>query len=214
MFGMFGELNDCTSQVEDYRLDNAGDYMALVSSGLKKGQEYPARPTDQDGDEDDDFELFYGVKNDPNYKKLNMSGLGCGADCNCSCNKGMSGDLGPNYGAWPPGPKPDPYKWTSPDDETWTRILFDGKWMYQSSKDERMYISASNLYDIMGVKKDPDTLLAVGPIPGKLSEKEEETPWQKINKNKIAGIGVGWLAIGIAGIALLSDKKKTKRRSR
>lgn len=213
MFGMFGELSDCTTQVADYRLDNAGDYMSLVSSGLKKGQDHPDRPKDDQGFDQDDFQVFYGVKSDPNYKNMTMSGLGCGDNCNCSCNqnKGM-GDysLGPNYGKWPPGPKPDPYKWTSSDGEAWTRMNLDGKWVYQSSKDDRMYISASNLYDLMGVKKDPDTLLAVGVIPGQLHEKEESA-WEKINKHKIAGIGAGWLALGVIGFCVLGDKKKTRR---
>ncbi len=146
MFGMFGEENDCTTLVEDYRLDNAGDYMTLVSSGMTVDSAPPIvpKPTDHG---DPEFELFYGVQNDPNYKKFKegLSGFG-GLGCNCQ-NKpnmnGLSGSLGPNYGAWPPGPRPDPYKWTAPNGITWTLILLDGKWVYQSSRDKRMFITTS-----------------------------------------------------------------------
>lgn len=183
MFGLFGEEpleenqpqpHECTTQVEDYRLDNAGDYMRLVSSGI--------------------------------------SGLACGADCDCPCNKnkinglGSLNDnfnLGPNYGVWPPGPKPEPYMWTAPNGGNWTRTLLDGKWMYQWSKDDRMYISASNLYDLMGVKKDPDTLLAVGKIPG-IPEPDEDKKYWHIGGHRIKPV---WAVLGAFALYCVFDKK-------
>lgn len=218
MLGFLGEDNnntDCTTLVEDYRLDHAGDYMGLVSSGLKKGEEYPA-PAPPVDHGDDDFELFYGVQNDPNYKnlKVGMDGLGCGADCDCTCNKnkGVSGlgnfSLGPNYGSWPPGPRPDPYRWHAPDGTTWTLIQLDGKWVYQSSKDKRLFITTSNLYDLMGVKKD-DNLLAVGPIPGE--PHPDSMPVHDWSNLQIAGIGAGWLLLGAVGIYVVMKRRKRGR---
>lgn len=282
MFGMFGEDHDCTTQVEDYRLDNAGDYLSMVSSGLTKN-DIPV-PTKGYHKDTDGFELFYGVKNDPNYQSFkehsllsglgddsnsvfdipqaiqnimqkypdtygnwvkfyddngnvnyrnkytkaiisaatfdlmrsgNMSGLGCGADCDCPCNKnkgvsGLRGDLGPNYGAWPPGPKPEPFKWKDPNGETYTRTLLDGKWMYQLESDPRLYISASNLYDQMGVKKDAN-LLAISPIPGS-PEPVEKFDWKHW---KIGNYGAGWVILGALGLySVLNVKNKTTRKIR
>ncbi len=160
MLGFIGEEHDCTTQVEDYRLDNAGDYMKLVSSGI--------------GD------------------------LSCGANCDCPCNKknisglgSLNGNLGPNYGSWPPGPKPIPERWTAPNGTTWARTLLDNKWMYRSSEDSRLYISASNLYDIMGLRKDENTLIPTGRIPGDMDD------WKNW---KIGGIGAGWVLLGAFGL--------------
>lgn len=209
MLGMFGEEHDCTGLVEDSRLSHAGDYMALVSSGMTKDSVPEIQtPPDYDGN---DFELFYGVMKNPQYKKKkveSLTGLGCGGDCNCSCSKDktVSGlgnfSLGPNYGAWPPGPKPEPAGWTAPNGVTWTLIKIDSKWVYQSSRDPRVVVTTSNLYDMMGVKKD-ENLLAVGPIPGE-PNKDPGDAWQNW---KIGGLGAGWVILGAIGVCALLKKK-------
>jgi len=203
MLGMFGEEHehDCTTQVEDYRLNHAGDYMALVSSGMAKNS---PEPEDEASFNAGEFEIFYGVQNSPGYKKKkveSLTGLGCGGDCNCSCNKDKSVSglgnftLGPNYGAWPPGPKPEPASWKAPNGVTWTLIKVDEKWVYQSSRDPRLIITTSNLYDLMGVKKD-ENLLAVGPIPG-TPNKNPADDWKNW---KIGGYGAGWVILGAIGV--------------
>lgn len=246
----------CTTLVEDYKLQNAGDYMRLVSSGMAKGYKSEGHPGA--AEEIGGFEIFYGVQSDPAYiamkkkskkkaKEKELSGfgnigfgfgeLGCGGDCACkSCSgnsmsglgcdgdtacakcseKSMSGfgalppgDLGPNYGVWPPGPKPEPYKWTSNDGTTYTLVQVDGKWMYQSSKNPRLFISTSNLYELMGVKTNPVTLVAVSDIPGEPHPEHgkihaEWSQWQ------IAGIGAGWVILGGIGayLAVRAYKKR------
>lgn len=223
----------CTTLVEDYKLQNAGDYMRLVSSGMAKGYKSEGHPGAVE--EIGGFEIFHGVQNDPAYlamkkksQKKELSGfgnlgfgfgeLGCDGDTACAKCSGKSmsgfgtlpaGDLGPNYGAWPPGPKPEPYKWTSNDGTTYTLIQVDGKWMYQSSKNPRLFISTSNLYEIMGVKKDPITLVAVSDISGEPHPEHgkmhaEWSQWQ------IAGIGAGWVILGGIGayLAVRAYKKR------
>lgn len=239
MLGMFGEDTDCTTMVEDYRLDNAQDYMRLVSSGMTlESKEMADKKIASGGN---DFELFYGVKNDPNYGRfkdglmsglLGLEDLGCGDDCQCkSCREkrgvaglgcegnptcecgggstvGFSGNLGPNYGAWPPGPQPEPYKWTDPRSRTtYTLVQIDGKWMYQSSRDKRLFITTSNLYELMGVKKDPETMLPTSPIPGeKSAEFQSSQGWSNW---QIAGIGAGWVIVaGIVGYAAYKGYQK------
>ncbi len=214
MFGLLGTSDNntaCTALVENYRLQNAGDYMALVSSGMTDDYSAPDKPIADHGN--DDFELFYGVQNDPNLKALQsagMDGLGCGDNCDCPCNKnkgvsGLAGNLGPNYGSWPPGPRPDPYRWRAPDGTTWTLVNLDNKWVYQSSKDRRMFISASNLYDLMGVKKD-DNLLAVGLIPGEPHpDAMARNDWSNWS---IAGIGAGWVILGAVGVYAYVQHRK------
>lgn len=108
---------------------------------------------------------------------------------------------GPN--AWPPGPRPDPYKWTDPKTSTtWTLVLLDGKWLYQSSKDQRYFISASNLYDLQGVHKDPDSGLALGPVRGTPHPDQE---WH-LSKWTIGGLGAGWVILGGLGLYSLLQK--------
>ncbi len=176
MIGYLGEdEGDCATQVEDYRLDNAGDYMRLVSSGIE-----------------------------------GLDALGCGANCDCPCNKKnisglgrlndvLAGNLGPNYGSWPPGPQPQPYRWTAPNGITWTQVLLDGKYMYKSSRDPRLFISTSNLYDMMGVPLNPQTLVAEGRIPGERIPAGWQT-WQ------IGGLGAGWAILGGIGAYYLFKK--------
>ncbi len=134
----FPGIADCSTQVADERLLYAGKYASYVH-GLEE-QSTGMYPTTMGT-----FE-----------QKMSMiSGLGCGADCNCPCNnKGVNG-LGDStltklrYNMWPPGPKPTPNEWNG-----WTLTLLDGKWMYQNPNDSRLYITPSNFYDLMGVNKD------------------------------------------------------------
>ncbi len=70
-------------------------------------------------------------------------------------SSGVSG-LGAVNVSWPPGPRPEPYKWTSNRGETYTLVLLDGAWRYKNSR-TGMFISPSNLYDIIGVPKDVNT---------------------------------------------------------
>ncbi len=181
MLGFIGDdTPGCTDYVENYRLDNAGDYMRLVSSGMK--------------------------------------GLGCGADCNCPCNKKSVSGLGrlndvlgavlpSTYGSWPPGPQPEPYKWTDQKTgTTWTLVKVDNHWMYQSSKDSRYYITPSNLYSVMGVKKDPDTFEPTGKIPG------EPNPGTLDWLNwKVGTLGAGWVLLGGVGLYMFLNRKKRGR---
>ncbi len=145
--------HDCTTPLEDLKLQHATDYMQLVSSGV--------------------------------------SGLGIEPNTN------------PAYGvkAWPPGPKPEPYKWKAPDGTTWTQVLLDGKWMYQWSKDKRMMISASNLYDLMGVQKDPETGMVISEIPGEA--KPVPFDW-----DRPFGVSIGWWALG--ALVVLSSKGRRR----
>ncbi len=230
MHGLFGDEPDCTTLVEDYRLDNAGDYMRLVSSGMTKKSKPRGHPKVAP-EQTDDFTLFYGVLNDPSFKKdktdEGMNGLGCGTDCDCPCNKnktmngfgmemlsrekaanffgGLAGNLGPSYGSWPPGPRPEPYRWKAPDGTTWTLVELDGKWMYQSSKNKRMFISTSNLYELMGIRKDPETMVVVEPIPGEHHKDPNESNWLAL---KIGGVGLGVLVLGGIGAYLILKKKR------
>jgi len=237
MLGMFGDADsDCTTLVEDYRLDNANDYMRLVSSGMTlESQEMADKKIANNGD---DFELFYGVKNDPSYGKYKegimsgLLGLGCGGDCQCASCKanrgvsgfgcegnptchcggastvGFSGNLGSNYSAWPPGPRPDPYKWTDPKSgTTYTLVMLDSKWMYQSSRDKRLFITTSNLYDLMGVKKDPETLTPTTPVPGEMHPDQIQA--QGWSNWQVAGVGAGWLIVaGLVGYAAYKGYKQ------
>lgn len=100
----------------------------------------------------------------------------------------------PLYSAWPPGPQPTPASWT--DDNTgttWTRVKLDGKWVYRSSRDPRFYIMTSELYELMGVPKNPETGFV------------EELPHQAYSfEFLIKKYGV-WILVG--GLALLLSKK-------
>ncbi len=241
MLGMFGEEHDCTAQVENYRLDNAGDYMSLVSSGMTGlGEDglptviipgYPKKYGNYvlttDGEKDDAGNTIYYYYNKYNGGKMstkdvldivrygasrNMSGLGCGENCDCPCNKNKISGLGEineyvksGYGAWPPGPEPTPYQWTAKDGSTWTRELIDGKWMYRWSTDPRLFVTVSNLYDMMGVQKDPGTLRAIGKVPGIPNEPMKPFDWQHW---KIGGYGAGWVILGAAGLLAIIQGKK------
>ncbi len=147
-------MDDCTTPLEDMKLQNANSYLEMVSSGL--------------------------------------TGLGAAVETN------------PAYGinAWPPGSKPEPYKWTAPNGVTWTQVLLDGKWMYRSSKDGRMFISASNLYDLMRVPKNPESGLAIGPIPGERAPVDYWDELQRVNPL--------WLAFGAFGVLLVFDEFKKR----
>ncbi len=253
MFGMFGEEHDCTTQVEDYRLDNAGDYMRLVSSGIKGLGDDPVTPFSETvnsvtdaitklisatkdvrprsygnwepyKDDYGDWRYFNrSTGGDMSLSQMksfrsarNMSGigdLGCGENCDCACNKKKNqisglGEINAyikqGYGAWPPGPEPTPYQWQAPDGSTWTRETIDGKWMYRWSKDPRMYITVSNLYDLMGVKKDPETLRPVSKIPG-IPKPKPPFDWANL---KIGNIGAGWMILGAVGLYAILEGKK------
>lgn len=104
------------------------------------------------------------------------------------------------YAAWPPGPQPTPKAWTDPKSgTTWTQDLIDGKWMFRSSKDSRLYITASNLYDLMGVQKNPVTGFAITPPMEEVVEEE----------SMIAGIKTKWWVLGgLGALILLGGKGK------
>ncbi len=195
-------MSDCTTPLEDMKLLNAKDYMALVSSGLsgfgddppsvfssqvqsitdvitaiaakfaprdgvskpRRGQryEYPWYP-------DWGTPAPAPVQNQPFVDPRFVSGLGIFTDELSGLGDADEVKTYPTYGvnSWVPGPRPEPLKWTNPSDGvTWSQKLVDGKWVYQSSKDERYYISTSNLYDLMRLHKNPESGLVTGPIPG------------------------------------------------
>jgi len=59
----------------------------------------------------------------------------------------------------------------------------------------------------MGVKKDPETLLAISPIPGDPNPKHDE--WKNW---KIGGISAGFVVLGGIGAYLAYKAHKKRRR--
>lgn len=105
------------------------------------------------------------------------------------------------YNAWPPGPRPMPEKWTDPSTKTtWTRVLLDAKWMYNSSADKRLFITASALYELIGVRKSNETGFAA----------KADIPQDPFSLTKWWGsLSNGWkVAGGAAVLYLLYGKKR------
>ena len=129
----YAGFDDTTTKLESERLLYAGKYASYVH-GL--------------GLEENSLGMY------PVSMISGMDGLGCGADCNCPCNKGVSciDGLGtePRYSMFPPGPRPDPYEWNE-----WKLVQLDGKWMYRNPRDSRLFVTPSNMYDMIGIPKDP-----------------------------------------------------------
>ncbi len=120
--------------------------------------------------------------------------------------------MGAWSGAWPPGPKPEPYKWTDPKSGvTWTLVALDLAWRYRSSKTGE-FISPSNLYDLMNIRKDPETgaSLPGQKIPG--TPNPEKVPPSFWDNWKIGGLSAGWVILG--GLGVYSLVKKYKKRGR
>ncbi len=181
-------ISDCTTPLEDMKLLNASDYMKLVSSGIGSYGPVMRQGNSNFGRRSNSPHLPWASGG---YTEPRLAGL---SDDDVETN--------PVYGinAWPPGPQPSPYKWSAPNGTTWTRVLLDGKWLYQSSKDARYYISASNLYDIMGVAKQPETGLAISPIPG------EEPPFSL--ERWLKKTNPGYLALGALAFFIMIDGVK------
>ncbi len=198
-------MKDCATPLEDARLLYADDYMAYVSSGVgEMGIDPPIFIRRQ----------FPGVPPAPpspapspkpplasKWGAVWFKGLLPTAITNPVPLRGLSGKTQDipvtqwGYAGWPPGPRPHPYKWTDPRTNiTWTRAVMDGKWLYQSSVDERYYITASNLYELQGLRKDTDGLIIDSP-KGTASEHW----WEK----EYFGVKAGWLAaLGVGGYLL------------
>lgn len=133
-------------------------------------------------------------------------------------SSGMTG-LGASPVSWPPGPRPEPYSWTDHNGTTWTLVLLDGKWMYRDGV-HNLYVSASNLYDMMGITKDTDGKPPEGAaVPG-ISHADKEAlskpPKKKgfdLTKLQLGGLGAGWLIVlGVGGYyAYKAAKRKLKR---
>lgn len=200
-------LKDCTTPLEDFRLLYSKDYMRLVSSGIgdmgidrpimigpysgmtltrprlpPRTPPIPSIPTTRNGP----WKIANPI---PAFPLLN--GL-----------EGKTQDIPVTqwgYGGWPPGPQPHPHQWTEPRSGiTWTRTVLDGKWLYQSSQDERYYITASNLYELQGLRKDTDGLIVDKPK----GSAAPENWWEK----KFFGVQVGWLAALAVGGYVLTRK--------
>ncbi len=79
-------------------------------------------------------------------------------------------------------------------------MLLDGKWMYQSSKDQRVYITTSNLYELQGLRHDTDGI-PVEPPRGEFHPPEGLSTWT------LGGLSAGWLiALGLGGYLLFKKK--------
>ncbi len=161
----------------------------------------------------EDAKLLYAN----NYMKLVSSNL-----------TGMSGfgavnPLPPGVNPWPPGPRPEPYSWTDPKSKIkWTLIQLDGKWMYQDGK-KKLYISPSNLYDLMGVKKDVETgnvaanqvikgtANGPGPVTLPIPPAPASSGWN-LSTISIGGLSLGWMIVLGAGGAWAWKAIKKKRR--
>lgn len=102
------------------------------------------------------------------------------------------GDTTPYY-AWPPAPKPKPEEWNG-----WKLVQVDGKWLYRDPKNPRLFITASNLYDMMGIPKNPQT----GFVPAKNLPKEGI-----MEKLGLAGVNPAWLVLGGIGAYVLMNRK-------
>lgn len=200
-------MKDCATPLEDARLLHANDYMKLVSSGISglaggggHGGHHHGGGRWGGGGYGWGGPYWGGGFDEDNVYVLPVvvgtSGLG-----------GLSGKTQDipvtqwGYAGWPPGPRPHPYKWTDPrTGTTWTRSVMDGKWLYQSSVDERYYITASNLYELQGLKKDTDGLIVESP-KGKA---EPEHWWEQ----EILGVKAGWLAaLGVGGYLLCQKRR-------
>ncbi len=180
----FPGIADCSTQVADERLLYAGKYASYVH-GL--GME------EQSGGM---FPVALGTYND---QVSMLSGMGCGSDCNCSCTKKAISGLGaePRYDMFPPGPKPEPYTWKG-----WTLVLVDGKWMYRNPSDSRLFVTPSNLYDMMGIKKD-----MFSGFPNVYPKNPNTFDW--LLKGGAVTLVVGGIGT-IALISLLKNKPKRK----
>ncbi len=183
----FPGFADCSTQVADERLLYAGKYASFVH-GL--------------GLEEQSGGMFPVSMGELNPRLTLLSGMGCGADCDCKgCSKGTSG-LGaePRYDMFPPGPKPEPYTWNG-----WTLVLVDGKWMYRNPNDSRLYVTPSNLYDMMGVKKD-----MFSGFPDIFPKNQNGYDW--LLKGGAVTLVVGTVG-AMALYKLMSKKNRTKRKS-
>ncbi len=123
---------------------------------------------------------------------------------------------------WPPGARPEPYSWRDPRSGIkWTLVMLDGKWMYQDGT-KRQYISPSNIYDLMGVKKSIETgnVVLGQNIPGTPNTKTQDklpappTPVEQagitLSTLSLGGLSAGWLIVlGVGGyMAYKTIKKK------
>ncbi len=192
-------MMDCTTPLEDFRLLHSIDYMRLVSSGISGlghggGGRWRGRSGGWGGP------AYWGGGFDEDNVYVLPVVVGTSGMDSLS---GKTQDIPVTqwgYAGWPPGPRPHPHHWTDPrTGTTWTRTVMDGKWLYQSSVDERYYITASNLYELQGLKKDTDGLI-VEPPKGVA---EPEHWWEQ----EIFGVKAGWLAAGAAGAFLLCGQK-------
>ncbi len=116
------------------------------------------------------------------------------------------------YGAWPPGQRPEPYKWTDPrTGDTWTLTSLDLAWRYRNSR-TKDFISPSALYDLMGIKKyaENGAIVPGQVIPGEHHDTGE--PKSNWSNWTIGGLGAGWAILG--GIGIYALVKAYKKRGR
>lgn len=120
-------------------------------------------------------------------------------------SSGVSG-LGAVPTSWPPGPQPEPYKWTDSRGTTWTLVQLDGAWRYRDGK-TNTFISPSNLLDLMGVRKNEinGAPLPTEKIPGtsnadRIRQEGMKTSGFNLSTTMIGGLSLGWAIIIGTGI--------------
>ncbi len=123
---------------------------------------------------------------------------------------------------WPPAARPEPYSWTDPKTHTtWTLVSLDRKWMYRDGK-KNLFISPSNLYDLMGVAKE-DLTGNVAPnqsipgLPNATNQKDDAAPYVppsgwNLSTTVLGGLSLGWaIVLGVGGVLAFKSLKKKRR---